>query len=367
MASVTRTTSGRWTATIRHRGWPSTSKTFRLKRDAKVWARQTEDRFERLALPLPIVFLMFPEAMARYLKTISPRKSANTYRGECGRARTLLRYFRRYSLAAITPDVVADYRDKRLADRRRHRRHIASPDNVPLAPATVRLELALLSHLFIIAIREWRIGLTVNPVALIQRPPPSICRTRRLGVDEERALLAEAKRYCNPMVARIIRIALETAMRQGEILNLRLDHVDLTRRVVRLHASKNGESRTVPLSRRATRAFKEAINDRNRPSASDYIFFGMAQSLEKAQAIYSFKTAWSDVRDRSGLQDFRFHDLRHEAISRLIEGGLGDQEVASISGHRSMQMLRRYTHLRAEDLVRKLDCMPRRKVSSLKR
>ena len=70
---------------------------------------------------------------------------------------------------------------------------------------------------------------------------------------------------------------------------------------------------------------------------------------------YDFTEAWEEARARAGMTDLRFHDLRHEAVSRLVEVGLGDQEVAAISGHKSMQMLRRYTHLRAEDLVARLD------------
>ncbi|EPC4053598.1 tyrosine-type recombinase/integrase [Vibrio parahaemolyticus] len=71
---------------------------------------------------------------------------------------------------------------------------------------------------------------------------------------------------------------------------------------------------------------------------------------------YNFKKVWTKI-----LQDFKFHDLRHESVSRLVEGGLSDQQVAAISGHKSMQMLRRYTHLRAEDLVEELDAIAKGK------
>ena len=233
MASVTRTASGRWRAVVRRRGWPSNTKTFRLKRDARAWARHVEDQIERSVLPIRIVPMPFSEAMSRYLATVTPGKSRNTQTKEQGRARTLLGFFKRYSLAAITPDLVARYRDMRLGAKRRHPRFVQVGLEIPLAPATVRLELAMLSHLFIIAIREWRIGLVQNPVSLIQRPAPSRCRTRRLGVDEERRLFASANRYCNPAVKQLIRIALETGMRQGEILQLRMHHVDLHQRVVK--------------------------------------------------------------------------------------------------------------------------------------
>lgn len=70
---------------------------------------------------------------------------------------------------------------------------------------------------------------------------------------------------------------------------------------------------------------------------------------------YNFNKVWLEIKESIDLKDFHFHDLRHEAVSRFVEAGLSDQEVAAISGHRSMQMLKRYTHLRAEDLVTKLD------------
>lgn len=360
MASLTKTASGRWRAVVRRRGWPSSTKTFRLKRDARMWARHVEDQIDRSVLPLRVTPLPFPDALARYLETVTPRKSRNTQAKEKGRARTLLGFFRGYSLTAITPELVARYRDLRLVTKRRHPRFVATTENIPLAPATVRLELAMLSHIFIVAIREWRVGLVQNPVSLVQRPSPSRCRTRRLGVEEERRLFAVARRYCNPMVERIIRIALETGMRQTEILHLRMEDVDLQHRVVHLVATKNGDARTVPLSRLAARVLKVALADKARPAGNPFLFYGDATIQgTTTRAVYSFRTAWHAVRDAADLHDFRFHDLRHEAISRMVEGGLGDQEVAAISGHRSMQMLRRYTHLRAEDLVQKLDAMRR--------
>jgi integrase len=91
-----------------------------------------------------------------------------------------------------------------------------------------------------------------------------------------------------------------------------------------------------------------------RPDGTDLIFFG-EPGRDGLRRPYNFNKIWGDIKKSVGLTDFKFHDLRHEAVSRLVESGLSDQEVASISGHKSMQMLRRYTHLRAEDLVAKLD------------
>jgi len=87
---------------------------------------------------------------------------------------------------------------------------------------------------------------------------------------------------------------------------------------------------------------------------TDLVFWG-EPGTDGHRRSYEYNPPWRRARKRAGIADLRFHDLRHEAVSRLVEAGLGDQEVAAISGHKSMQMFKRYTHLRAEDLVERLD------------
>lgn len=91
-----------------------------------------------------------------------------------------------------------------------------------------------------------------------------------------------------------------------------------------------------------------------RPPETDLVFFGES-GRDGVRRPYLFDKAWTDAKKAAALTDFRFHDLRYEAVSRWVEAGLSDQEVAAISGQKSMQMLKRNTHLRAEDLVGKLD------------
>lgn len=94
-----------------------------------------------------------------------------------------------------------------------------------------------------------------------------------------------------------------------------------------------------------------------RPIDTDLVFFGEPDRTDGKRHPYEFNPTWRNVKIACGLTDLHFHDLRHEAISRHVEAGLSDQEVASISGHKSMQMLKRYAHLRAEDLVGQLDAI----------
>jgi len=218
----------------------------------------------------------------------------------------------------------------------------------------VRLELALLSNLYNVAIREWQMGLVYNPVANIRKPSPGPARNRRLSWTETRLLLTGCDSLSNPMLGWMVRIAIRTGMRAGEIATLRRHQVDLGRQLVRLTQTKNGSARTVPLSRRAVAVFRHALNCTVRPTETDLIFFG-EPGRDGKRRPYQNQVAWRNVVKRAGIDDLRFHDLRHEAVSRFVEAGLSDQEVAAISGHKSMQMLRRYTHLRAEDIVVKLD------------
>jgi integrase len=342
MATITKTPSGTWKALIRRQGWPTAAKNFRTKRDAQDWARRIEDEMVRG------VYIQrsaseqtsLSHALERYLKEVTPHKKPATQTAEKLRAAQLQKSLGRYALAAITPTIVAEYRDSRLADQK--------------SASTVRLELALLGHLFTVAIKEWGLGLTMNPVSLIRRPSPGKGRTRRLSKAEEQKLLAECDAHSNPMLGWIVRIALYTGMRRGEILSLTPDQVDLSRRIIRLNETKNGSARTVPLSKEAVSVFEAALNNPVRPETTDLIFFG-EPGADGIRRPYTTNRVWSMALERSGITDFRFHDLRHEAVSRLVEKGFSDQEVASISGHKSMQMLKRYTHLRAEDLVKKLD------------
>jgi integrase len=344
MPTITKTQSGKWKAIVRRTGWPAIMKTFRLRRDAEDWARGTEDEMVRGLYAQRSVSerFTFEAALCRYLSDVTPIKKPSTQQGDAVKSKPLAAFFGKYSLAAITPELIAKYRDQRLAEGKRNN--------------TVRLELALVSHLFTTAIREWGIGLTYNPAANVRKPAAGEGRSRRLNHEEEKRILQAVDAYSNPMLGWIVRIALETGMRSSEIATLRRDQVDLQRRVVRLFDTKNKSTRTVPLNRAATTAFAAALSHPVRPIDTDLIFFG-EPGRDGKRRPYAFSKQWLDTKKLLGIRDLRFHDLRHEAVSRLVEAGLTDQEVSAISGHKSMQMLKRYTHLRAEDLVARLDAV----------
>jgi integrase len=342
MASIIKTPSGTWKAIIRKRGFPTTIKTFRIKRDAEDWARTSEDEMVRgLYIRRQSADRMtLAQALERYAAEITPTKKHSTQLGERSHLAALLKFFGAYSMSAVSPDLVAKFRDQRLADGK--------------AANTVRLDLALLGHLYTVAMREWGVGLVYNPVRLIRKPTPGAARDRRLDAGEKSRLFAAVAAHSNPMLKWIVELAVETGMRRSEITSLKLEHVDIERRIVRLLDTKNGEPRTVPLSRRATDVMRDAIANPARPDDTRLIFFG-EPGRDGQRRPWQYDRVWRQILAKQGFRDLHFHDLRHEAVSRLVEQGFSDQEVSAISGHKSMQMLKRYTHLRAEDLVVKLD------------
>jgi integrase len=204
----------------------------------------------------------------------------------------------------------------------------------------VRLDLAMLSRLFEVAATDWGMESLSNPVRKVNKPKLPGGRTRRLEGDEEQRLLAASP----PVFGQVVRFALETAMRREEISRLTWENVDLERRFVHLPQTKNGEARSVPLSPVALTLLRKM---REHSGDKSYTVFGMSPD--------AITQAMEQARKKAGIQNLHFHDLRHEAVSRLFENtDLDIMEIKTISGHRSMQMLARYSHLRAHRLADRL-------------
>ncbi len=234
----------------------------------------------------------------------------------------------------ITSVHIATYRDTRLQE-------VNPRTGKTLATSTVRLELSLLSNFFEIAKIEWGIC-DDNPVSKVRKPKPPPGRDRRLSPREDRQILRYAHNHYNRELYSIVVIALESAMRQGEILNLSWENLNLKSRIAHLPETKNGSKRDVPLSIKARDALIR-MGVKSKGKVFQYTSSGL-------------KSTWRFMRIRLGIEDLHFHDLRHEAVSRLFELGTMDMmEIAAISGHKSLSMLKRYTHLKAQRLVRKLE------------
>ncbi|MHB8345868.1 MAG: site-specific integrase [Acidiferrobacterales bacterium] len=331
MATIERRGKLQYRAKVRRSGHVQT-KTFGSREAAEEWALKTEQaiRDDTLSGRQEAESTTLREALDRYEREVTPRKkSAEEEPYKLGNWRKSPLASR--TLASLHGKHVAEWRDKEL-DR-------------GSAPATVRRKLALLSHVFEVARKEWGMAALTNPVASIRLPSAGQGRERRLTTGEESKLLAAAREYESSRsdaghIASLIAFALETAMRRGEIAGMKWAHMDKANRVLRVPETKTGEPRRIPLSSKAL----DILSGLPRRIHGDV--WGMRPD--------SITHAFDRVCNRADIKGLRFHDLRHEATSRLFEKGLNLMEVATITGHKTLQMLKRYTHLRAENLVGRL-------------
>ncbi len=333
-------------AIIRKRGFPSQTKTFRTKRDAESWAKVIESEMLRgvWSNRSEAERTTVAELLDRYAREVLPNLKGG--REEVSRIGTLKKHLGSYTLASLSPSAVAGYRDTRLQE---------------VSSQSVKHELGLLNRALKKGVQEWGIALPAGlPTSLVKMPKQAPPRDRRFQGDEGERLLAACGDSKNPWLLPVVLFAVETSMRAGEILEtkgtkgedgqrpirttgLLWKRVDLNKRVAQVPAkeAKNGIARAVPLSSAAVQIL------RSLPRTLDGKVFGTTY-----EAIHG---AFDRACERAGIEDFRFHDLRHEAASRFFEKGLNPMQAAAVTGHKTLQMLKRYTHLRAEDLARLLD------------
>jgi len=327
--------------------------------------------------------ITFFEASERYRTDVLPSKRGKQQDGYV--LKRVTEEFGSYSLAAITPAKLSAYRDERLK---------------AVSPQTVLHELGMVSRIFKAAKLDWNIALPKgNPVEDVRKPSPNNDRTRRLESLEEDLLLNALKECASVWPHAAAVLAVETGARQSELLSLKWEEIDLEQRVARIRGrdggkTKNGdEYRDAPLSRRAVALFNslpQATRGKVLPLSQNALqlsweravtrarrthVFGLLRALlekdgfdEKAQereiTALKFKKrapneatiihlADIDKHDKVMI-DLHFHDLRHEATTRLAEK-LEMHELMKVTGHKTTRMLARYYHPRAADLAKKLD------------
>jgi integrase len=329
MATI-RKRGSRYNVQIRKEGYPSITKTFTSISVARKWVTGIEADMERhLYVEVPN-HTTVKELLKRYERQILPAHRGNQAEGY--RLKTLKRHLGALTLVQLTPKEVATYRDIRLQE---------------ISPASLKRELTILSQVLTVASRDWGISIPQNPVQMISLPKADKARTRRLEIGEEAKLLHGS----NSKLNRVITLALETAMRRAEILNIKKSHIDFNKSVLSILSTKTDTPRTIPLSRDAVTVLREQLRASERQSE------GVIPLHETTVFDYSPRGLSGEFLKRcrrNGIENLHFHDLRHEATSRLFEKGLNPVEVATITGHKDTRMLMRYTHLRAEDLVGRL-------------
>jgi len=317
----------KWFCEIK-KGGVRTRKTFAKKYDAQRWAAETERAIEtgeyHKAKRLNITV---GQACDKYIDTVTVIKKGALKERQKFNVIKRFDWLVKLNMGNVEGHHIAAFRDERLKK---------------VSAATVNRDLNLLGHVFSVAIKDWSLPIS-NPVQAVRRPkvPSGAARDRRVSVDEVNTLLAVCGDDNNIYLKPLVCIAIETGMRRGELVNLMWDDIDIKKRSITVNDSKTGVGRVVPMSSAAVNIFNELPHH-----ISGIVFpFPSANSVSM-----SFGRACK----RAGIVDLRFHDLRHEATSRFFEKGLNVMQVQSITGHKSMQMLKRYTHLKAEDLAKLL-------------
>lgn len=335
MASL-RFRNGKWQVQVRRYGHASRGKSFQSKADAQRWARQIEAELDRTLIPNDVRALntvTVADLLTRYRDTVTKEKRGLV--SEQKRIEVFLRH--RWStlpLAKLDPTAFSRYRDTRLKQ---------------VQAGTVIRELGLLRSIFETARKEWGFAAFQNPVAGLKKPKPPEGRERRLEPGELEALTKACSTVASSWLLHGMQLAIETGLRRGELLNIRWRDVNFGKGVLHVPLTKTDKARTIPLTARAIEVLKARKADL--PTDEDYAFRTSANA---------FRLAWERCKRRAeqdgciGVRSLRFHDLRHEAISRFFELGLNTAEVATISGHRDLRMLFRYTHLKPEVIGQKL-------------
>lgn len=317
----------RWQARVRRKGYSDQTKSFLTRQDAERWARSIEVEFDRGTFidQSAAQSTTFGEVIQRYMKEVLP--SMRGAHEDSIRLNAILRRSICKSLMhALTPSKIAAYRDERLSQ---------------VSNGTVIRELAYFSSVINHARREWNINIQ-NPVQLVKKPPSPLGRNRILSFEEEILLLKASEPITNRNIYTrpFIILALETAMRRGELLSLHWSDIDLQKRTAFLSITKNGESRCVPLSTRAVQTLESlprSIDNRVLP-------------INFAALETNFKRATR----RAKISNLRIHDLRHTATTRLAEKLSNVLELSAVTGHKQLNMLKRYYHPNPEVLALKL-------------
>ncbi len=289
----------------------------------------TENRSVGGSIP-PLGTKVYPMRIAdmleRYEKEILPTKKSRTDGYVTRRLRQDL--FTQQDIETLKVSEIAAFRDRRVLES---------------GPRCALYDLQMLSHCVTVAMSEWDLVLPVNPFKVVRKPKQNPARERRLSDSESQCLFQALASARNQRLLPMVRLAILTTMRKGELLNLRWPDISWRDRCAIING-KTGR-RTVPLSTEALDVLRELHPLTG--SFSDRKVLGMSDN--------AFKMAWDRLRKKHGLQDFHFHDLRHEGISRYMErGDLTPQEVMTISGHKTLAMLSRYTHLRISTLADRL-------------
>lgn len=335
MATITKRADGdgkiHYQVKVRLRGHPQQTATFARLTDAKKWGTQTEAaiRERRHFKTVEAQKHTVRDLCERYITDVLPTKPKSQSK-QTAQLKWWAEQIGDYSLADCTPALIAQTRDK-LAGAPTRR-------GPTTKPATVVRYLAALSHAFSIAVKEWG-WIEDNPVRKVTKPREPRGRVRFLSDDERDRLLTACRESTSRLLYPVVVLALSSGMRAREITGLTWARVDLQQRRILLEDTKNDERRVVPIVGHALELLRE--HGKVRRLDTDLVFPGP----RKPQQPVELRQAFLSALEKAGIEDFRFHDLRHSAASYLAMNGASLAEIAEVLGHKTLQMVKRYAHL----------------------
>jgi len=343
MATIRKKGDYQWHVQIRRKkrglGEVKATQTFVTKAQAEEWAREIEREIDRgvYVSRAEAESTTLTEACDRYEQEVLPGLKGKA--ADASRLKTIKAELGKLPLSAINSTVLAKFRDTGL--------QIVSNQSVIH-------ELGLITRVLKACALDWGIALP-GGIPQVRKPAKPNGRDRRVEQGEIDEIISVSE---SQELGVIVAIAIETAMRRSEIASLERDAVELKRSIIQLTKTKNGDDRKVPLSSKAKELFASI------PARIDGKVFGLQpdsisqafdRAVQRARKLYVEKCEKDgSTPSKSWLKDLHFHDLRHEATSRIAEKVSNIIELASITGHKDLQMLKRYYHPRAEDLAKKL-------------
>lgn len=318
-------------AKVRLKGFPVQTASFDRLTDAKRWAQQTEAAIREgryfkasAAKKYTVANLLdryISDVLVRKPKSIATQKPQLIWwKQELGS----------YLLCDLTPSIIVQTRDK-LAKSTTSR-------NKQLSSSTVNRYMAALSHAISVAVKEWG-WLDDSPMTKIAKFKEPRGRVRYLSDEERDRLLQACRESANPYLYCIVVMAISTGARKMELLRLKWKDVDFKRQIIILHETKNDERRSLPLVEYALELLKQH-SDKYQLNKNDYVF-----PSKNGLLPMDIRTPWETVLKKAELEDFRFHDLRHCAASYLAMNGASTHEIAKVLGHKTLSMVKRYSHL----------------------
>ena len=342
---------------IRLKGYPAQTATFERKTDAKAWAAQTESaiRDGRHFKTAEAKRHTLADLIDRYSRDVLPSKKGKTQVTQAGQLAWWKNQIGNTLLADVTPALIGEYRDK-LRDE-----PIPSTAKDPekrgegrsRSPASVNRYLAVLSHVFTAAVKEYG-WCEDNPLRKVTKLKEPRGRVRFLSEDEtlpngtvlpgERSrFLTACRASTSPDLYTCVVLALSTGARLDEIMSLRWPQIDLNRCVATLTDTKNGEIRVLPLAGHALELVRERAKVRRLDT--DLLFPARKKQDDGSIKPVDLRTPFETALKRAAITDFHWHDLRHSAASYLAMNGASLAEIAEVLGHKTLAMVKRYSHL----------------------